>query len=401
MFMPKRSPSPSASGPVHASLHRPVAVDLGVVGRAAHELEDVVRCRGDVGGLRQSEQREEPACRTSRSRPPCRRRSAARPVTGRPELVVARRPQVVRDRRVPVRPWSAPAGTRRPARHEELAGRGRRPHPGPGSAAAAAASRSEPPPAACSTIAAGSAAACASTYRRTSSRSSPSGGPRRPACVSRSCRCAISRRVAFARCIALFTDGHRHVQGGRGVAPPTSRPRPAGSAPPAVAAAAAGSRSGTPARWSRRPPRRRPDGRVPVPPIRPANRGTVPARRSRRTPAGRAPAPRSRLPGPAAQLVQAGVGGDGVQPGPRRRPPLEAVPPPPRPQHRLLHQVLGLVERAQHPVAVRPQFPAVVFGQFGEGGLVGDVHTRDDDARPPTHRPGRIQGRIGVCRTTW
>ena len=50
MFMPNRSPRPSASGPLHASLHRPVAVDLGVVGRAAHVLEDFVRCRGDVGG---------------------------------------------------------------------------------------------------------------------------------------------------------------------------------------------------------------------------------------------------------------------------------------------------------------------------------------------------------------
>ena len=79
-------------------------------------------------------------------------------------------------------------------------------------------------------------------------------------------------------------------------------------------------------------------------------------------------------------LLETRVGGDPEQPGPHRAAPLEAVPAAPRANESLLQRVLGVVRRAQHPVAVRPQFPAVVFGQFGEGGLIGDVHTRADDA---------------------
>ena len=53
--------------------------------------------------------------------------------------------------------------------------------------------------------------------------------------------------------------------------------------------------------------------------------------------------------------VQAGVGRDPVQPRPEGRPGLVASRAAPGAQERLLHQVLGVVERAEHPVAVHPQ----------------------------------------------
>ena len=63
---------------------------------------------------------------------------------------------------------------------------------------------------------------------------------------------------------------------------------------------------------------------------------------------------------------QADVGGDRVEPGPERRPGLEPGVGPPRPQVGLLHQVLGVVRRADHAVAVRQQFPAELLGLGAE-----------------------------------
>ena len=50
--------------------------------------------------------------------------------------------------------------------------------------------------------------------------------------------------------------------------------------------------------------------------------------------------------------------------------PSNAVAAPPRPQERLLHGVLGLVERGEHPVAVHVQLAPVPFGERGEPGSV-------------------------------
>jgi hypothetical protein len=66
-----------------------------------------------------------------------------------------------------------------------------------------------------------------------------------------------------------------------------------------------------------------------------------------------------RPPAAALQRGQARVGGDPVQPRPHRGPSGIKIPVgPPGPQHGLLHQVFGVVYRAQHPVAVRQQLPA-------------------------------------------
>jgi hypothetical protein len=71
-----------------------------------------------------------------------------------------------------------------------------------------------------------------------------------------------------------------------------------------------------------------------------------------------------------AQHVEAAVGGDGVQPGPQRGAALELLEPAPGGQQRLLQQVLGVLERAEDPVAVQLQLAAVGAGQLGKRALV-------------------------------
>ena len=57
--------------------------------------------------------------------------------------------------------------------------------------------------------------------------------------------------------------------------------------------------------------------------------------------------------------VEADVGRDPVQPRAHRAPAGEPAEPAPRAQERLLKRVLGVVERPEHPVAVRVELPAV------------------------------------------
>src|SRR5438270_12560975 len=58
-----------------------------------------------------------------------------------------------------------------------------------------------------------------------------------------------------------------------------------------------------------------------------------------------------------------------------RPPPLapEPRPCPPGPRERLLHKVLGVLERPDHSIAVRPQLAPVALEQTGDSRLV-DVH---------------------------
>jgi hypothetical protein len=79
-----------------------------------------------------------------------------------------------------------------------------------------------------------------------------------------------------------------------------------------------------------------------------------------------------------AQGVQAGVGGDAVQPGAEAGAALKLLAAPPGTQHGLLHQVLGVLEGADHPVAVHLQLPPVPLGQRGERGLVTGRGRGDD-----------------------
>src|SRR5262249_9174481 len=73
--------------------------------------------------------------------------------------------------------------------------------------------------------------------------------------------------------------------------------------------------------------------------------------------------------GPAgvpAQRVQAGVGGDPVQPGTWARLAPEAFPGAPGTQEHLLHVIFGLLEGPEHPVAVHVQLTPVLADQVVE-----------------------------------
>src|SRR5437879_6257898 len=75
--------------------------------------------------------------------------------------------------------------------------------------------------------------------------------------------------------------------------------------------------------------------------------------------------------------IQARVRRDPIQPSPKRGAALETPAIAPRPQQRLLHQVLGLVERAQHPIAVHPQLPPIPLSQPSERRLVPSAYRSD------------------------
>src|SRR5438270_12759578 len=88
------------------------------------------------------------------------------------------------------------------------------------------------------------------------------------------------------------------------------------------------------------------------------------------------------LGGPRASACDRGeadVRGDGVQPGGELRARLVALGAFPGAQHRLLERVVGVVERAEHPVAVEVERAAVWFDQERERLL---VHRRRDATRP-------------------
>jgi hypothetical protein len=72
----------------------------------------------------------------------------------------------------------------------------------------------------------------------------------------------------------------------------------------------------------------------------------------------------------AFERVEAGVGRDPVEPGPKRRAPLEAFAVAPRAQVSLLEQVLGVLERAEHAVAVHLELAPVALEERSELGLV-------------------------------
>src|SRR4029453_13457486 len=96
---------------------------------------------------------------------------------------------------------------------------------------------------------------------------------------------------------------------------------------------------------------------------------------------------------PSRDRVQAGVGGDSVEPPAKRASTVEIGQPPPGPKERVLKRVLGVLRRAEHAIAVREQRPSVdfdevpkrvlvaVMGRFDELTLLY-VHGALDPARP-------------------
>jgi hypothetical protein len=88
--------------------------------------------------------------------------------------------------------------------------------------------------------------------------------------------------------------------------------------------------------------------------------------------------------GAARQVVQARVRRDAIQPSAQRPPPLapEPLPRAPRACKRLLHEILGVLERPDHAIAVCLQRAAVAFEERGEADLVG-VHRSLRPRLPP------------------
>jgi hypothetical protein len=73
---------------------------------------------------------------------------------------------------------------------------------------------------------------------------------------------------------------------------------------------------------------------------------------------------------PPGDGVEAGVGGDPVEPAPKRAAALEPGQPPPGPQQGVLEGVLGVVNRAEHAVAVGVELGSVGLDQEAVGVLV-------------------------------
>ena len=114
---------------------------------------------------------------------------------------------------------------------------------------------------------------------------------------------------------------------------------------------------------------------------RAAGRGRAAARASRRRTA--APATRRDL---RREHVEADVRGDPVQPRAEQRAAVEGLAPAPRAQERLLHGVLGLLERAEHPVAVHVQLAPVALGERVERRFVAGPGRGDGGGGDLGHR---------------
>jgi hypothetical protein len=85
---------------------------------------------------------------------------------------------------------------------------------------------------------------------------------------------------------------------------------------------------------------------------------------------------REHAPGPPRDRVQAGVGSDPVEPRSQRASALHAGETLPGPQECVLEGILGVVKRAQHPVAVGLELPLVRLDEVAKRVLVavpGDV----------------------------
>ena len=134
---------------------------------------------------------------------------------------------------------------------------------------------------------------------------------------------------------------------------------------------------GEPVREARRPDRARP---------RPTRRSGSPGESCGR--GGRAEVDRQRALRPPRELVQARVRRDLVEPRAQRAALREARQGAPGPQQRLLERVLGVVDRAEHPVAVGVQLRATRLHEAAVGILVARASRLDQLALLQGHGRG-------------
>jgi hypothetical protein len=81
---------------------------------------------------------------------------------------------------------------------------------------------------------------------------------------------------------------------------------------------------------------------------------------------------------PALEGVETGVRGDAVEPGPEQGPALEGCASPPGAEQGLLDQVLGVLDRPQHPIAMDLELSPIALSQGDEGRLVAGAHRGHD-----------------------
>ena len=92
---------------------------------------------------------------------------------------------------------------------------------------------------------------------------------------------------------------------------------------------------------------------------------------------GRHDVGRDNAAAPSPEGVQRGIRGDPVQPCPQVGAGLEAVAGAPRPQECLLDDVLGIVERAEHPVGVDVEAPPLRLDHVTERGGIASADCVD------------------------
>ena len=88
--------------------------------------------------------------------------------------------------------------------------------------------------------------------------------------------------------------------------------------------------------------------------------------------------------GPALEKVETGVGGDSIEPRADHGAPFEPSPALPCPKQCVLDDVLGVIERTHHPIAVQMQLSPIGLGEGREPSL---VLVRDTDAHATNVAP--------------
>jgi hypothetical protein len=75
--------------------------------------------------------------------------------------------------------------------------------------------------------------------------------------------------------------------------------------------------------------------------------------------------------------IETGVGRDAVQPRPEERTPFEGAPGLPRLEERVLDEVVGIIDRAEHPIAVDMERAPVALAQVGARVAIARTGSRD------------------------
>jgi len=106
------------------------------------------------------------------------------------------------------------------------------------------------------------------------------------------------------------------------------------------------------------------------------------------------------------ECIEEDIGRDLIEPGPQRGLTLEGVAVLPGAQHRLLHQILGIMQRPQQAITVQVQFPAIwldegaEFGKFASSGVgLRGFRCHNSSSISPVQACARCKWYSRWCRT--